>query len=218
MDKNYYELLEIDRNASPEIIEKAYKALVKKYHPDLQEENKKQVFEEKLKKINEAYEVLSSPVKRESYDKTLKSNTFTDEDFKKLKYENEILKEKINNLNNSNNTVNNFISSNNEVSNINEPISNYSNSSNSQDTINKAINDVLNKAYYDAYIQDMKNRGYKVKYRKSFKDYLRSFIALIITIIILFLVFQIPFVKNYFTELYNNNPIIKSVVQSFQKD
>ena len=34
--KNYYEILEVSQNASPEVIEKAYKALVKKYHPDLQ--------------------------------------------------------------------------------------------------------------------------------------------------------------------------------------
>ncbi|MBO6244107.1 MAG: DnaJ domain-containing protein, partial [Clostridia bacterium] len=34
--KNYYEILEINENASQEIIEKVYKVLVKKYHPDLQ--------------------------------------------------------------------------------------------------------------------------------------------------------------------------------------
>ena len=35
--KNYYEILEINENASQEVIEKVYKVLVKKYHPDLQE-------------------------------------------------------------------------------------------------------------------------------------------------------------------------------------
>ena len=35
--KNYYEILEVDKNASDEIIKVAYKALVKKYHPDLKE-------------------------------------------------------------------------------------------------------------------------------------------------------------------------------------
>lgn len=39
--KNYYEILEVDRNASKEIIEKAYKTLAKKYHPDVQEQNQK---------------------------------------------------------------------------------------------------------------------------------------------------------------------------------
>ena len=71
MNKKYYDILQVNRNASPEIIEKAYKTLAKKYHPDLQaEENKKQA-EEILKEINEAYEILSVPEKKEKYDITL---------------------------------------------------------------------------------------------------------------------------------------------------
>ena len=41
MEKNYYDILEVNKNASQEIIEKAYKTLVKKYHPDLQDNNLK---------------------------------------------------------------------------------------------------------------------------------------------------------------------------------
>ena len=37
-NKTYYDWLEVSPKASPEVIEKAYKALVKKYHPDLQQE------------------------------------------------------------------------------------------------------------------------------------------------------------------------------------
>ena len=40
MEENYYDILEVSKNASPEIIEKAYKTLVKKYHPDLQKNEK----------------------------------------------------------------------------------------------------------------------------------------------------------------------------------
>ena len=54
MEQNYYEILEVNKNASPEIIEKAYKTLVKKYHPDLQDNNLKAEYEEKIKLINEA--------------------------------------------------------------------------------------------------------------------------------------------------------------------
>ena len=57
MEQNYYEILEVNKNASPEIIEKAYKTLVKKYHPDLQQDENKNKYEEKIKKINEAYEM-----------------------------------------------------------------------------------------------------------------------------------------------------------------
>ena len=52
--KNYYEILEVDSKASPEVIEKAYKTLVKKYHPDLQNAINKNEYEEKMKEINEA--------------------------------------------------------------------------------------------------------------------------------------------------------------------
>ena len=47
--KNYYEILQVNENASIEIIEKAYKVLVKKYHPDLQKDaQKKQLTEKRL--------------------------------------------------------------------------------------------------------------------------------------------------------------------------
>ena len=64
-----YDILEVSRKASKEIIEKAYKTLAKKYHPDLQmtEEDKK-IAEEKMKKINEAYSVLGNEEKKAEYD------------------------------------------------------------------------------------------------------------------------------------------------------
>ena len=68
MENNYYDILQINKNASQEIIEKAYKVLVKKYHPDLQEDDLKHEYEEKLKLINEAYEILSDEEKRKQYD------------------------------------------------------------------------------------------------------------------------------------------------------
>ena len=71
MEKNYYDWLEVSKGASSEVIEKAYKTLVKKYHPDLQEGAQRQEYEEILKHINEAYEVLSDPIKKDSYNKTL---------------------------------------------------------------------------------------------------------------------------------------------------
>ena len=52
MEENYYEILEVNKNASPEIIEKAYKTLAKKYHPDLKKNEEKNKYEEKIKKIN----------------------------------------------------------------------------------------------------------------------------------------------------------------------
>ena len=66
--KDYYGILEVNEKASQEIIEKAYKTLVKKYHPDLYSSVEKKVAERKLKDINEAYNILSDSFLRSQYD------------------------------------------------------------------------------------------------------------------------------------------------------
>ncbi len=66
--KDYYRILEVNEKASPEIIEKAYKTLVKKYHPDLYSSAQKKEAERKLKDINEAYNILSDSFLRSQYD------------------------------------------------------------------------------------------------------------------------------------------------------
>lgn len=68
---DYYELLEISRHASKEVVEKAYKALIKKYHPDVAPADKKTEYEEKLKQINLAYETIIDDDKRREYDQKL---------------------------------------------------------------------------------------------------------------------------------------------------
>lgn len=67
MGKDYYAILGVPRNATKEDIKKAYRELVKKYHPDLNPNNKKEA-EEKFKEISEAYEVLMDDEKRARYD------------------------------------------------------------------------------------------------------------------------------------------------------
>jgi len=63
--RDYYEVLGLSKDASEAEIKKAYRSLAKKYHPDV---NKEPDAEDKFKEINEAYEVLSDPQKRKSYD------------------------------------------------------------------------------------------------------------------------------------------------------
>ncbi len=69
--KTYYDILEVSRYASLEVIKRAHKVLVKRYHPDLQSPEELKKMEEEMIKINEAYETLIDPVKREKYDKFL---------------------------------------------------------------------------------------------------------------------------------------------------
>lgn len=66
--KNYYELLEVNPKASKEIIEKAYKVLIKQCHPDGYIGEEKVFAEEKTRELNEAYHILSDDFLRSQYD------------------------------------------------------------------------------------------------------------------------------------------------------
>lgn len=76
--QDYYKTLGLARTASQEDIQKAYRKLARKYHPDV---NKSQAAEEKFKAINEAHAVLKDPEKRSKYD-TLGPNWQAGQDFR----------------------------------------------------------------------------------------------------------------------------------------
>ena len=215
---NYYKILEVDRDASYEVIEKAYKTLAKKYHPDLQESNMKQKAEEKLKLINEAYETLSNPDSRAKYDATLKQDEISEEDFNRLSEENRNLYNELNNLKHN---TNNYYDT---PPNINTP--SYEDAKRQSDyqqrqyeeqlEYEKQMQQARQKAYHDAYIKDLKNRGYKIRYKKTPKDYFKNFLALVITLAILFILWQIPFIKNFFIKLFEDNPLLQAILNIFK--
>ncbi len=64
--KDYYKILGVDKNTSKDDIKKAYRKLAIKYHPDKNPDDKQS--EEKFKEVSEAYQVLSDPKKKSSYD------------------------------------------------------------------------------------------------------------------------------------------------------
>ena len=229
MDKNYYEILEVDRNASPEIIDKAYKTLAKKYHPDLQDEFHKKEAEETFKIINEAYETLSNPEQRALYDQKIENTVISQDKYDEMYRQNEFLKDKLNDLQQHMHNGNNYSQNANHVNhntNINNTTPNYTQNSyqNAQAEQYKRnleyeqqINQARQQAYHDAYIQDLKNRGYKIRYKKTFSEHLKDFIAFFISIGIFLILLQIPFVKNFFIDIYNNNPLIQLCVNAFKK-
>ena len=64
--RDYYEVLGVSKGASDDEIKKAFRKMSKKYHPDLNPNNKEA--EKKFKEVNEAYQVLSDPEKKSKYD------------------------------------------------------------------------------------------------------------------------------------------------------
>jgi len=68
--QDHYRVLQVTRDADPEVIERAYKTLARKYHPDVAGESVAGATR-RMQEVNEAYRVLGDPVRRKAYDSTL---------------------------------------------------------------------------------------------------------------------------------------------------
>lgn len=192
--KNYYEILEVNKNASQETIAKVYKFLAKKYHPDANPDNKQEA-EEKFKEISEAYEILSNEEKRKEYDEELHNyeissspQTVSMEDFIKL---NDYCKQLESALKQSSSEKNNGYAGN--YSTVGNASSQYSPQSNQaeEQAREQAYHDAVNRAYHDTYVNTLKSMGYKIKYKKTFKELLKNFVTLILSIVATILIIKI---------------------------
>ena len=65
-DKDFYEILGVQKNASDDDIKKSYRKLAMKYHPDRNKDDKES--ERKFKEVSAAYEILKDSEKRSAYD------------------------------------------------------------------------------------------------------------------------------------------------------
>ena len=192
--KNYYEILEVSKNASSEVIEKAYKALAKKYHPDVYDGNVKEA-EEQFKEIGEAYEILSSKEKRAEYDE--KYSMFIE----------------------GNASQNMNVAP--DEGQLQKSAPPSENMNNLEEEVYEQYSSALNRAYYDAYIQDLKNRGYRIRYKQTIQERLKNLLALLITICVIallfFILWHIKPVQNYIMELYNENILVRILLSPFIK-
>ncbi len=215
---NYYEILEVSEKASKEVIEKAYKALAKKYHPDLNQDNKKEA-ELKMKQINEAYEVLISDDKRANYDSILA---------KKRDLENR--KASSQSSSSSNSTSSQSATPTQASDDLESQFSNYNkisysngyytddegnfyvNTNGMDEKTRKKLNNRLQERYLEAYDSYLRERGYKLKYKWTFKRVMQTGLIILITIIVFTILFFIPPIHEYCLELYEENLLVRLIV------
>ena len=192
--KNYYEILEVDKNASEEVIEKAYKTLAKKYHPDLQNNSNCQ---DKMRQINEAYEILSNDFKRREYDEKIQKQSVPIEEYNKVIQENNKLKKDLRMVANQDNKIRN--------QNQFEEMS-----------IVQRYYQQIKKATKQTQMQS--NR---INTSISFEKVKKIIVGIIIFSIIGIILASIPLTRKFFVDLYNKNVVIKFfvdiIIETFSK-
>ncbi len=204
--KTYYDILEVSRYATDEVINRAHKVLVKRYHPDVQKdsESRKKAAEEMVK-VNEAYEVLSDKDKKAKYDKKLE------------------LEEKRKNMQNSSNAYNTNIRSSkknngsntniNAGQNLNQSMVNIQNNPTEEEIemqrrLIEMQGDAIRENMRQQYYNQLRSMGYTIKEPFSWKKAKRIAILIIALIVINFLIFNIPFLANLMSDLEFSNPIL----------
>lgn len=214
-ERTLYEILEVSENASPEIIEKAYKTLAKKYHPDLQEEANKSKAEAMMKKINEAYDVLGNEEKRKRYNAELEAKREQEEIERQstqgfqgynngnMQYQNG------NYANYSNNNVNNQ----NANYNYEKERLKYEKKLQAEELKQRQkMQDNLNKEYQNAYENYLRSLGYKIKHKWTKENTRDLLITIGILIVVFVILWFIPPTHDWLVNFYESNVILKTIV------
>ena len=212
--KTFYEILEVSEKASPEIIEKAYRVLAKKYHPDLQPKGQKEKAEEKMKQINEAYSVLSDQGKRACYDQKLQEqkNTLNE------KYQNGYSSQNYRKAENQTQTSYGHYAKEENASYQNSKAGRKTEKEIRQETIKinkelqKKVQAEYEQKYQQAYEDYLRSLGYKIKYKWTWKNYKDLIITLLIISSIIIGLCFFPPTRNWMLEFYESNPILKAIV------
>lgn len=181
--KNYYDELEVNKNASPEVINKAYRVLAKKYHPDMAEANQKQAAELKFKRISEAYEILSNEEKRKAYDEELariEAKQPTSAQYNNLVNSNQELQHEVNNLKSKLNHMN-------------------QSSNRTQSTGTQHQTYAPQQQYYVYETRRPPTFMERIKFRLQY--WLRNILAFVLTVLVIcitfYLLFHIPYTRNF---------------------
>lgn len=207
---NYYEILEVSKNASKEVIEKAYRVLAKKYHPDLQKEENKAKAEQKMKLINEAYEILSDETRKKQYDIKLEEE---------LKLQ---MQEELNRINSQ--RVRNQQNSNYEKTQKN---SNYNSYQNQAPLTKEEIRNIrreeekAQRKYQEQseriYRNYLRSLGYHVKEKWSLRKTIKLLEVIGVIIIICIVLWFFPPTNKILVETYENNKIIRIIIEVILK-
>ena len=193
----YYEILEVSRTASKEVITKAYKVLVRKYHPDLeQDEGKKEEAKEKMVRINEAYETLSDDEKRKKYDDTiaiLEEKERIEKEKKKQQGKTQNVNTNVDNVNSNNNiSINNIDNANN----LNDDTKLQEEMQRAEEEIQMHKQNIVNQMYED-YYNTLRRMGYKVVTVRPLKERIKAYVIAGIVILLLILIYNIPFIRGF---------------------
>lgn len=215
--KTLYEILEVSENASKEVIEKAYRVLAKKYHPDLQTEENKLEAEKRMKEINEAYSVLSDEIKRKDYNNKLvverqeakaREETKTQANYQKYGQ-----------------TYYETHTQNQAYYNQQRPMTEeeykeaqkrkqeaIKKQQKMQQEMQRNMQAQYEQKYQEAYEGYLRSLGYKIKYKWTWKDYRDLLITILVIIAICLVIWLFPPTNKLIMDFYESNPILKAIV------